>query len=45
MLYQTNLEGFGSLDLDADRIMPELTTTFVDTIWSQLGNSYTTLLI
>lgn len=41
MLYQTNLEGFGSLDPTADRDLPELTTTFVDTIWSQLGNSYT----
>ena len=41
MLYQTNLEGFGSLNPAADRLMPELTTVFVDTIWSQAGNSYT----
>lgn len=39
--YQANLEGFPSLDPQADRLLPQFTTTAVDTIWSQLGNSYT----
>jgi len=41
MVYQTNLEGFPSILPDANRIMPSLTTTSANTIWSQLGNSYT----
>ncbi|HHV54133.1 MAG TPA: hypothetical protein GXX55_01560 [Firmicutes bacterium] len=41
MVYQANLEGFPSLDPQADRLLPRFTTTAVETIWSQLGNSYT----
>jgi penicillin amidase len=38
--YQTNLEGFGSLDPEKDFVSPPLTCVMVDTIWSQRGNSY-----
>ena len=38
--YQTNLEGFGSLDPEKDFTSPPLTCVMVDTIWSQRGNSY-----
>jgi len=41
MVYQTNLEGLPSIYPDANRIMPDLVTTSGNTIWSQLGNSYT----
>ncbi|WP_214079621.1 penicillin acylase family protein [Mesotoga sp.] len=41
MVYQANLEGFPSILPNANRIMPSLTTTSANTIWSQLGNSYT----
>lgn len=41
MVYQTNLEGFPSIYPDANRKVPNLVTTSGNTIWSQLGNSYT----
>jgi len=41
MVYQTNLEGLPSIYPDANRNMPDLVTTSGNTIWSQLGNSYT----
>lgn len=41
MIYQANLEGFPSIYPDANRYMPYLATTSANTIWSQLGNSYT----
>ena len=41
LLYQDNLEGFGSLRPEADLAVPPLQCVLVPTIWSQLGNSYT----
>jgi len=41
MVYQTNLEGLPSIYPDANRKVPDLVTTSGNTIWSQLGNSYT----
>jgi len=40
MLYQNNLEGFGSLAPEYNLISPPLHCGVGSTIWSQLGNSY-----
>ncbi|MFC2130677.1 penicillin acylase family protein [Bacteroidota bacterium] len=40
MLYQNNLEGYGSLARDYDINSPPLHCDVVATIWSQKGNSY-----
>lgn len=40
MLYQNNLEGFGSLSSAYNIVSPPLKCGVVETIWSQTGNSY-----
>ncbi len=43
MKYQNNLEGYGSLAAEHDLSSPPLSCGVVETIWSQLGNSYSQL--
>ncbi len=43
MLYQNNLEGYGTLHRMYDQTSPPLHCGVVATIWSQLGNSYSQL--
>jgi penicillin amidase len=43
LAYQNNLENFGSLNPAVDLPIPPLSCVMVETIWSQLGNSYTQL--